>query len=154
MRKLDRTAAILFIIVSVVFGYMSVEMPGPIGGRGIGPGGFPLAISLGLLVCGLLLLHRATGQKIEEEGKAPPRWPGLRDGRNFYIVLGATIAYPAAIWVFGYVICTLLFISFLVKTLGKYNWKQVAFVSLPSTIFLYYAFKVWFYMPLPTGFLW
>ena len=153
MRKLDRATAILLMIVSIVFGYQAIKLPGPIGGRGIGPGGFPLVISLGLLVCGLFLLQRSGRQKTAE-GSRSLQWPGMRENKNFYIVLGATLAYPLTILVFGYVVCTFLFISLLVKILGKYGWIHVGLVSIPSTIFLYYAFKVWFYMPLPKGFLW
>lgn len=153
MQRADRIASILFIIISIIFGYQAIKLPGPIGGRGIGPGGFPFVICIGLFICALFLLFRSRIQELVEERKFS-LWPRMEEKKNFYIVLGATFAYPAAILVFGYVICTFFFLFFLIRVLGKYRWTYVGLISVFFAIFLYYAFRVWFYMPLPKGFFW
>jgi len=153
MRKADRIAGILFIIISMIFGVQALKLRGPIGGRGIGPGGVPLAISGGLLLCGIILIYRSTKGK-SADGSHSLIWPHFKRERNFYIVLLASFAYPVLIYIFGFILCTFLFLSLLIKVLGKFRWRSVILISVSSTVFLYYAFKVWFYMPFPKGLFW
>jgi len=153
MQKADRIVGILILLISILFGYQATRLPGPIGGRGIGPGGMPLVISMVLLLCGIVLLYRSCRRR-GPHGDLSLSWPAFKENRNFYIVLIALFAYPALICLLGYVICTFLFLSVLTKILGRLSWKYVGLISLISTVFLYFAFKVWFYMPLPRGFFW
>ncbi|RPJ05410.1 MAG: tripartite tricarboxylate transporter TctB family protein [Deltaproteobacteria bacterium] len=153
MQKTDRITAILIILVSILFGYQAMRLPGPIGGRGIGPGGMPLVISMALLLCGIALLYRSC-RNVDPQGGSFLNWPRFTKNKNFYIVLIATFAYPALIYLLGYVICTFLFLSVLIRILGRLSWKVVGLISILSTAFLYLAFKVWFYMPFPRGFFW
>ena len=153
MRKADRIAGILFIIISMIFGVQALRLPGPIGGRGIGPGGVPLFVSGGLLICGIILVCRSLRGK-SDDGSHSLIWPHFKGERNFYTVFLASFAYPVVIYIFGFVICTFLFLFLLIKVLGKFSWRYVILISILSTIFLYYAFKVWFYMPFPTGLFW
>jgi putative tricarboxylic transport membrane protein len=153
MQKADKIASIIFIIISIIFGYQALKLPGPIGVRGIGPGGFPSIVSAGLFICGLLMFARL-GKRNISGGDYLSIWPRGNGMRNFFIVLVTTFLYPILVYVLGYVICTFLFICFLIKTLGGYRWRYVGLISTLSTVFFYYAFKVLFYMPLPKGFFW
>jgi putative tricarboxylic transport membrane protein len=153
MEKADRIVGILIILISTVFGYQATRLPGSLGGRGIGPGGLPLVICIALFLCGIAILYRSC-RSLSSQGGTPLTWPNVRDNRTFYIVLIATMVYPAMIHLLGYVLCTFLFLSVLMKILGRLSWKCVGLISTLSTVFLYLAFKVWFYMPLPRGFLW
>jgi len=153
MQKADRITSVLLIMISIHFGYTALRLPGPIGGRGIGPGGLPFVVSSFLLIFGLALFYRSIKGK-ETDDNHPRIWPKFKEKRNLYIVILATIAYPALIYVLGYVICTFLFLLLLMKALGGYRWRYVGLLSALFMIFLYYAFKVWLYMPFPKGFFW
>jgi putative tricarboxylic transport membrane protein len=153
MQKADKITGILLMILSTIFGVQALRLPGPIGGRGVGPGGFPLVVSAGLLICGILLVCRSVRGK-GVDGNPSLVWPQFRGQTNFYIVFIASFAYLVLIYLLGFVLCTFLYLSLLIKFLGKFRWRSVILISVPSTIFLYYAFKVWFYMPFPQGMFW
>ena len=67
MQKADRIVGILILLISILFGYQATRLPGPIGGRGIGPGGMPLVISIGPAS----VRHRLALQVVSKHG---PPW--------------------------------------------------------------------------------
>jgi putative tricarboxylic transport membrane protein len=102
------------------------------------------------LLAGIGFVH-ATLEKRKGAGWTPLlqklRW------ERVLIVLAALVAYILFVKTLGFLLCTALFIGFLLKTIVPQRWSLVFAVALITALASYGIFEVWLKAQLPKGIL-
>jgi hypothetical protein len=102
------------------------------------------------LLAAIGFIH-ATLEKKKGIGWAPLfrklRWPRV------FIVLAALAAYILLVKTLGFLLCTALFIGFLLKAVVPQRWSTVFAVALLTALASYGIFEVWLKAQLPKGIL-
>jgi hypothetical protein len=116
---------------------------------GFGGTGFMPAI-VGLIFVFLspgLLLRKSRDQA---EGVIP--WPQKGVWQKIGVTLASLVLYTLLVpWV-GYPLSTALFLTILLRAMGKVRWGYGLVFGLGVSVFTYVIFKIWLNMPLPAGF--
>ncbi len=81
-----------------------------------------------------------------------PLFKGLR-WEKVLIVLAALAGYVLLVKTLGFLICTALFIGFLLKAVAPQRWSTVFAVALTTALVSYGIFQVWLKAQLPSGIL-
>ena len=112
---------------------------------GIGPGGYPMFISTGLFLMGLLLTLLSIR-------KGLPKLEGKIDRKailRMFIFVAVSFAYVRAMRYVGFILLTPPYIFF-ACWFFQYRRKLVAAItSIVVTAILYIVFRVFFFVPLP-----
>ncbi len=148
MKRLDRiTGAVLFLF-SMYYLFEAFKMP-MLAGKAPGAGWLPAV--LGLLMAFLsALLFLAAGRRPASEDTVVT-WPRGRGLANNLAILVGLAASVALLQIAGYLISTFTFLMGLLLFLGRYGWRLSLTVSVLSTAALYWVFKIWLEIPLPSG---
>ena len=124
-------------------GFGSVEEPGP--------GFFPCAVGITLLITGLgcaySSLRRPSGDTTGENLLAPG---------SLFRVACMVLAYVAWLLLMpflGYAFGTVAVSIAMAKTLGLKGWIRPVVLSVAIALVIYFLFDVWFYVDLPRGIL-
>ena len=122
----------------------------PITGYALGPAFFPRLISLGLFLCGLLLLARR-GRAGGDGFPAAPRERGA-----LAVTIGLSGLYLVALEPMGFVVATFLYVVVLtfVMRVGRRDWRVVAenvAIAVAVVAVVYMLFRFGFRVPLPRG---
>lgn len=150
--RLNRNRIISLILIAfglLVIGLSTqIKMLFALSARDVGPGFFPVAASVGLIVC-------AIGKFLTEGGDASPFLSrrGWRDVCILFVLLGL---YIAGIAVLGFIVATLLAAPALAHAMRedrKLRLLPVAMFSIGSTATLYVVFQYVIQVRLPTGLL-
>ena len=139
----DLVMGIMFILLSIFWFYhanrmMTVEL-------GIGPGGYPKFVSVGLFFLGLIL----TLQTIK---KGLPKWDVKIDWKavlRTVIFVAVTFAYIRLMNVLGYVLLTPLYTFFACWFFGYRRYHIIAILSISVTAGIYVVFRIIFLVMLP-----
>lgn len=117
----------------------------------IGPGYFPVMLSVGLFIlCASLLVQALLKKGKLDYEKLDIRSPELI--RSF-LALVATIAYAIIMQIVGFIITTIFYLFFLMHLLKNRHYKQMTFVAIVVSVVVYIVFKKVLNLTLPTGFL-
>ena len=112
---------------------------------------FVAAMTLGIL--SLLLLLSTVGEKQRRTGRAGdlsfnrPRLPKV-----FYI-LASLFVYALLLSTLGFILCTAIFIVFLLVAIERQRWPVVIGTAILVPFISYLIFDIWLKMNLPKGFL-
>jgi putative tricarboxylic transport membrane protein len=107
----------------------------------------------GLAVCifaGIGFIH-ATMKKMQGE-----KWSCLLAGltwHNAFIILASLFAYSLLLVPLGFLLCTALFIGFLLRAIVPQRWPVVIGGAFITAVVSYLIFEVWLKAQLPKGFL-
>lgn len=152
MRKVDQWNGLIFLVFSGLICWGSALLPyGDI--RHPGPGFLPLwcGIILGVLSIGLLVkntVRRGVQSKLVWElFSEKVRW-----GKVLSALL-ALLSYTFLMDYLGFLIMTILFLTFLLRFIDPQPWKTVVGWALGGSIASYLIFEIWMKLNLPKGFL-
>jgi len=158
VKRSDPMSSIIFLIISAVIIWQSVSMPmGRVSKPGPGFLPFWLGIILALLSSILWLepiLRKqppGKGQSISPPTQGPPvseekGWP-----KNVILAAVSLIAYALLMEFLGFIISTLLLLSFYLHFIGKQKWWVVLGGSVFFTLISHLIFKVGLQVQLPMG---
>lgn len=148
MKRSDLILALVLFVGSIWFIFEALNMP-LIAGKAPGSGWMPLL--LGFLMAFLSVLLFLSAVRRPESQDTPVHWPKGRGlVNNIGIVVGLAISV-ALLQLAGYLVSTFAFLLGLLFLLGRYNWKFATGMAAASTAVLYWVFKIWLSIPLPSG---
>jgi putative tricarboxylic transport membrane protein len=147
MARKDFVSALFFICLAVYVCWQSLAMG--FGGWGKpGPGFFSLISGLGLGVLALITLSKSLlAKKADETTPVKEAIPW----KPFLITFGCLIGYTLLINTLGFTPATFLFISLLVRTVGKKSWALSGSMGLGIALGAYLIFGFLLQTQLPEG---
>lgn len=158
-----RIVAGLLIIGSIFLIYHALQIGRVAGYTVVGPSTFPLAVSVGLLVLGVILAVRTTvrpdgdlGLQVAVEEKAT-HWPSV--GLLVALLVGYALALngvrlgPLDIPGLGYIVATSLFLPLGARVLGSEHLVRDIVVGVGLAIVVYVGFTQFLGVRLPAGLL-
>jgi hypothetical protein len=108
-------------------------------------------MTLGIL--SLLLLLSTAGQKERRTGRAGDlSFNRPRLSKVFYI-LTSLFVYALLLSSLGFILCTAIFIGFLLVAIERQRWPVVISTAVLVPFISYLIFDIWLKMNLPKGFL-
>jgi putative tricarboxylic transport membrane protein len=149
--RLLRLTALAIIVVGAlgIWGAGNINEPG--GYSPVGPRVFPYAVSIALVVFGLLFLARATiwpdaGLLADvERDEAGTHWP------TPLLLMAAIAAYAFLLAWLGYILATALFMPVSSRLLGSTNLRRDAIAGVALGTVLYVGFTQFLGVRLPVG---
>jgi putative tricarboxylic transport membrane protein len=148
MKHADIIGGMLGIILSFLIFYIASGFPEDQVVR-VGPAFFPKLVAVGLGIFSVILLISAyTGNQVETNPGFSIKDPGIQRG---IISAGATIIYCLLFEYLGFIVCTFIYLSFLMILLKDRQYIQIAITSITVTAVVYFIFKVLLNITLPSG---
>jgi putative tricarboxylic transport membrane protein len=144
------------IIVSIVFGLLSLIIIGASltleqsSGGVPGPGTWPIAISLLMLIASVSLFISAIKMKKEDDTAL-----GLT-GENttrVYITMGGLVVYLICMYYIGFCVATFFMLFIYISWYSSYKWYYNIITSLVITVIVYTTFKSLLHVPFRFGLL-
>lgn len=131
--------SIVFILFSLVVIYFASQFPNE--GR-LGPGAFPILISVGIIVCAAIdiVMGGETELEITEFDFKPPT-----------IVFGLLVAYLLLMPITGFLVGTMLYMPVILYYSTVQSKPLIAILSIGFPILLFYVFSRIFLVGLPEG---
>lgn len=150
MKKNDCISALFFLFLSVIGTVESYRLNlGTF--RSPEAGFYPFVACVAMGVFSLLLLLSSA----RSENKAREKTEGLTfDRRRLSKVLytsASLIVYPVLLNALGFILCTAMFVIFLLKVIEPKRWFVVIVAAVSISGFSYLVFCTWLGVPLPKG---
>jgi len=136
---------IVVILLSKKLGIGGVHSPGP---------GF-ITFWAGVILCGLAVFIFVTsriGSRKSSSKYVIELWTGVAWTKAFLIVL-SLVGYALTVNYFGYLICTIVLIVFLLKTIDPVKWIVAIGTGVTSSFVSFVVFDLWLKVQLPHGML-
>ena len=150
MRSADRVTAVVLLALSVAFSAGALKYYAWWGSSGPGPAFMPFWLGLVMAMLALMMLVRSIRQK-NPGADWLPRGEGLR---HMLVVLGASAAFVALLKVTGMIIGTALYLTVLIRYLGRHPWWMTLAIALAAAGFNWLVFVHWLRVPMPEGMIW
>ena len=150
MRSADRVTAVLLLAISVAFSAGALKYYSWWGSGGPGSAFLPFWLGLVMAVLAVMMLIKSLKEK-NPGGVWLPRGEGLR---NMLVVLAVTVAFVALLNVTGMIIGTALYLTVLIRYLGRHPWWMTLAIALAAAGFNWLVFVYWLRVPMPQGMLW
>lgn len=148
MKRVDQITSILLLLGSAYYIFEALKMP-LIAGKAPGSGWLPLILGIIMLLLAGLLLVAASRRPATAD--SPVSWPTGTGLVNNVAILGSLAVSAAILPALGYLLATFAFLLVLLLILGRYSWWFATLTASISTAVLYWVFKIWLGIPLPTG---
>jgi putative tricarboxylic transport membrane protein len=149
MRFADRVAAVALIVLAAWFVAIGRRFPYWHPTTGPGSGFLPVWLGIALTVLAVLLFLNAGGTTTRAG-----RWmPDRATLRRLALILGASVAFVAAMEAVGMIVGTALFLVFVLRVVERYRWTTVVGVAAAAAAANYVVFTYWLRVPFPTGYL-
>lgn len=143
--------AILIVFALAVITY-STTFP-TLHGQDYGPNLFPTLISLGMMVCGGILILQGLAQRATEPMIVVGEWAQDRGNvLNVAILLGCIAFYILISDWLGFILTSLLILTTLLARLGS-TWRTNLIVAVATTFIIHTLFAKVLLVPLPWGIL-
>jgi hypothetical protein len=142
MNRKDLVAAVILLLIAGAYWSAALEIPSSTLDDGVGPRGFPLALTVALVVVAAAIAIRAlTVAPVEPRGseaakEAEARWPkalGVLAFGALYIPAAALLGYPVALF--------LLILAVALYEGARFSWR-VLVVAAGGAAVLYVLFVV------------
>lgn len=136
MNRKDLLAAAILLSIAGVYGFATLQIPSSMLDDGVGPRGFPLALTAALVVVAIAIAVRAltathVGARADDEAKdAQARWPralGLLALGALYIPATAVLGYASALF--------LLLVAVSLYEGARFSWRVPAVAAGGAAIF-------------------
>jgi putative tricarboxylic transport membrane protein len=148
--KADRVTAALLLALAVAFSAGALTFY-PYSSEG-GPGSGFLPFWLGLAMAGLALLLLVRRPRAADAGVD---WAPRGEARNRVLIVGlVTLAFVALLDVLGMIVGTALYLTVLIRFLGRHRWWVTLLVAAGAAGFNWLVFAHWLRVPFPEGMLW
>jgi hypothetical protein len=145
MVRADRILGVILLFLALVCFIEGIRVWDGMGGTGFMPA--LLGMVFALLGPGLLI------PRPPNQGSFSISWPlkaGWQQiGLIFFCMMFYTLLLP---WV-GFLLGTTLFLTGLVRVMGRVRWGYGLIFGFVVSIITYIVFKIWLNMPFPAGFL-
>ncbi len=154
MKKANLVASIIGIGLSIyVFFKASTFSKAP--GTITGPGFFPMAIAVGLLIVSFLIILQQVLVKVDKKTDKKMNTLSLKDEgiRRSFISLVSTIAYVLIMPYLGFITATVLYLFFLMFLLNNRAYVKMGIISVLVSICVFLIFKTILNITLPAGLL-
>ncbi len=125
-----------------------------------GPGIFPLAVGLLLVILSAVQLVRAGGALVLARHSAEPGPPALAraeasqhvsSNRAPLFMTGFLVVYLMTVSWIGFLASTFVLVITCSKLMGSQGWARPMALAVGIVLFCYFLFIVWLKVPLPTG---
>lgn len=148
MKRLDQITAAIILAASLWYIFEALKMP-MMAGKAPGAGWMPLLLGVVMGLLSILLLVTASRRPSSKDTKVEwPRGEGMFN--NVAILVGLAVSV-IVLETAGYLLSTLVFLVVLMKILGKYSWKLSIAMSVIFSATMYWVFKIFLEIPLPSG---
>lgn len=152
MRKANIWMAVFLLCIGLVvlfdavrLGFRWDKLSGP------GPGFLPFYLSLGMIICCIVVLVKGIKVlKAEGPGKRLIQEGGLKP--ILWVLIPSSVMI-LLISVVGIHIAAAIFLAFYMREVGKIEWYKTVLVSILIPFSLYIIFNRLFLIPLPSGWL-
>jgi putative tricarboxylic transport membrane protein len=116
-----------------------------------GSGFITFLAGLGICFFAIIGLMGATLRKGKDSGWKPVL-KGL-DWKKAFLVMGALAAYAFLLSPLGFILCTALFVGFMLRVVKPQRWPVVILGGIFSALGTYGIFELWLKAQLPKGWL-
>ena len=141
--------AVGIVVLGVAMAFGTLAIPGSGGYERIGPAAYPWAISLFLVIIGVILARDAwRGAAPALPADAGPSGFALRP---FALVNLGLILYLLLIERAGFVIASMTLFLCTARAMGARHWSVTAAIALALSLAAYFAFSVGLDLDLPAG---
>ncbi len=148
MKRLDQITGAMIFFFSLLYVAEALKMP-MIAGKAPGAGWMPLLLGSVMLLLSALLFLSGTGRPASKNTVVS--WPKGRGLANNVAILGGLVLSILILEAAGYLVSTFVFLLALMMILGRYRWRLAIPMALLSSGVLYWVFKVFLNIPLPSG---
>lgn len=151
MKKANFIVSIVFAVlglgvIAIASGYPKAEAYG----TGVpGPGLWPIAISIVLLVCAAILMYKTLKMKPEED-EAVILWSA--DTRRVYISMLILLIYTIILEPVGFILSTIAMLLIFIQWFSKKKWYISLIISAALSLGIYSIFKFVLNVPIDFGF--
>jgi putative tricarboxylic transport membrane protein len=114
-----------------------------------GAGFFPMVVSIILIILSFLTFSNSLSLQFE----AYSFWKHSGSWKTVGFVVACLLFYICALEFLGYLLTTFIFLSVLLRFVGKRGMLKTLIISGTACAASYYGFKVLLMVPLPTGIL-
>lgn len=144
MSKSSAISSIILIAFALAAWLEAVKLPfGKVSAPGAGF--FPAVLAALLLGISLLVFFDALRERTRRRDDSEPlTW------KKILPVLGLLLFFALLLETLGYLVITVLFLSFALRAVERQSWTSTAFVSLIASVGSYMIFKL-LGIPLPIG---
>jgi putative tricarboxylic transport membrane protein len=115
-----------------------------------GPGFFPFWLGLALIIVSLTLVFQFARKKTDPSIPPQEFWKGLRWDKVLYSLVALTL-YAIFLESLGYILGTILLMTFFFRAIEPQRWMVAVFGSVITSFITYALFKSWLQVQLPTG---
>ena len=137
----DRITGLLLLLLALAFGITGSQFESDFITDPLGPNAFPVMLATVLGLFSLYLLLRPDPE---------PEWPASRAFRTQGMALAALIAYGVVLEFIGFIISSILLVSFLSHLMGA-NRRSMLATGIAASVVLYFLFNNFLGLPLPAG---
>ena len=151
MRVAELVTAAVLAVLSIYFMWKSTELPiGWIRGSGPGGGAFPFWLSVGMLICSVLIFVRGL-RGMTPESRTIAHYMDATTLRLFIVAAGALTVMIALIHVVGVYVSVPLFLIFYIRFVGRHSWITTGAFAIISPIATFFFFEIGLKILLPKG---
>ena len=151
MRRAELIMAVVMGVFSLYLMWKSAELPiGWEPRKGPGGGAFPFWLSLGMLICCVLIFVRALRGKTPASRSDQP-YMDRTALKNFAISAGSLgVMLLAVHWIGVYVAVPLFFIYY-IRLVGRHSWFTTGAIAVSTPVVTFFFFEVGLKIFLPKG---
>ena len=148
MKKANIIVAIVIIIFTGFYGYLTSQLPTRNLPNTLGSAFMPWLLAILLFCLSLCLLITTAARGTREDSNANI---SLKEGFSVIFLAVFVYVYVKAIQVFGFIVITPFFLAALMWISGARKWKEIVLLSIASTLGIYLFFQKIFKVILPHG---
>jgi putative tricarboxylic transport membrane protein len=150
--RTDLKSGLILAAISIVSIGYALSLPQGITKMGVlQPGVFPLFISLGLLLCSLILaLQGYKGAKEQDMVAQQFNLKGFLQNKSFLLIVGIFLYFTVVIFL-GFLISTLIAVFISVHFIFKHKLFQSVCITLILSFGTYFVFQSFLNINLPKG---
>ena len=151
MKRAELVTAAVMAIFSLYLMWKSAELPiGWEPRRGPGGGAFPFWLSLGMLICCIVIFYRGLKGKTPESRSDESFMDGV-SLRLFVTSVGSLgLMLLSVQWIGIYVAVPLYFI-FYIRFIGRHSWRTTGAIALVTPVVTFFFFEIGLKILLPKG---
>ncbi len=148
-RTADIIVAVILLAVGLLVAFDAFRLGAGWGLEGPKAGFFPLVMSL-LVIGGCIIILRqaVTGTSSVKGGKPFVLPGGLKPALTVCI---PALAMVLATEIVGLYIAAMIYLAAYIRCVGKFPWRTVLLVSIPTPLIFFVVFEKIFLIPLPMG---
>lgn len=152
MRVADLVMAIIIAVFSIYLIFKSIELPATwVEGSGPGGGMFPLWLSIGMLICALVIIIKWL-LRISPLSQSTQQFIQAQSLKPLGLVMLAVLLLVGLIHIIGVYGSVPLFLVFYLNYFGQHHWKTISLLAAGTPVVMFLLFEVGMKITLPKGY--